>query len=266
MNIQPRIVNADNLYADPKQFPGLVQLRLAGSPSSPFCGGVKIGRGVVVTAAHCVDNLRPSRLRLLMNLSQSSPYGYSPQTSTLVPVQSIVIHPSYDRNNIRNDIALISFRPTADTDRQSTATLPPPSSENEMTRIGAPAVIAGYGRMGMTGGVSKYLHSAEIRVMDILTESQYNPIHKFPGNILAGDYEDPLNPNDNQDSCQGDSGGPLYARNQQGQLQLIGLTSWGNGCALDHFPGFYTNVFAYLAWIQRFVRRDNGERRALSRL
>ena len=31
--------------------------------------------------------------------------------------------------------------------------------------------------------------------------------------------------------CQGDSGGPFTVQNSQGQHILVGVTSWGGGCA-----------------------------------
>jgi len=37
-----------------------------------------------------------------------------------------------------------------------------------------------------------------------------------------------------QDSCQGDSGGPLYDKDND---VLIGVVSWGFGCAHPDFPG-----------------------------
>ena len=51
-----------------------------------------------------------------------------------------------------------------------------------------------------------------------------------------------------KDTCSGDSGGPLVAV-KNAVLVLIGITSWGIGCARLDLPGDYTNVAKYLDWI-----------------
>nr|AAX62038.1 trypsin-like serine protease [Ostrinia nubilalis] len=50
-----------------------------------------------------------------------------------------------------------------------------------------------------------------------------------------------------RDACQGDSGGPLYYRNI-----LVGVVSWGHGCANETFPGVSTNVASYTNWIRGY--------------
>ena len=36
-------------------------------------------------------------------------------------------------------------------------------------------------------------------------------------------------------TCQGDSGGPFTIKNNSGQHELVGITSWGEGCAEVRF-------------------------------
>ena len=53
-----------------------------------------------------------------------------------------------------------------------------------------------------------------------------------------------------KDSCQGDSGGPIVDLSQ-GYAQLVGIVSWGIGCAAPHYPGIYTEVTHYLDWLEQ---------------
>jgi secreted trypsin-like serine protease len=47
---------------------------------------------------------------------------------------------------------------------------------------------------------------------------------------------------------QGDSGGPLVV-NDNGRWTLVGITSAGFGCAVDHQPGIYHKVSKTVPWI-----------------
>ncbi|MCL4169577.1 UNVERIFIED_CONTAM: hypothetical protein GTU68_016251, partial [Idotea baltica] len=50
---------------------------------------------------------------------------------------------------------------------------------------------------------------------------------------------------------QGDSGSPLTL-SIGGKRHLIGLVSWGIGCARNNLPGVYTRIAYFAKWI-----RDN---------
>lgn len=189
-------------------------------------------------------------MRIVMNLDRLSPYGYNRQRSTVVPITRIVIHPSYNHRTLINDIALLFFSPTRATDNQSIASFCPLSPGIDFFAQGSPVIITGYGTIQSGGPTSPTLRVANIFIMKILDTYYSSSYTQHPGQFIAGDYQDLNNPDDNQDTCQGDSGGPVYARDTKGSLHAIGLTSWGTGCALDHYPGFYTNLCFYQNWIQ----------------
>lgn len=59
-----------------------------------------------------------------------------------------------------------------------------------------------------------------------------------------------------EDACQGDSGGPLYDKEND---TLVGITSWGTGCALAAYPGVYSRIADEWDWIKDTICAHHSE-------
>jgi len=86
----------------------------------------------------------------------------------------------------------------------------------------------------------------------------YNPItDPITSNMLCAGYS-----NGGKDSCQGDSGGPIIQRVNQtdgsSTHHLVGVVSWGIGCARPGYPGVYARVSEAKDWIQNTICTQFG--------
>jgi len=79
------------------------------------------------------------------------------------------------------------------------------------------------------------------------SETHMRPI--LPDQLCAGI------PQGGQDSCQGDSGGPVI-QTIQGKPYLVGVVSWGIGCARPNLYGVYSRVSTYLDWVHNRMLLD----------
>ena len=58
-------------------------------------------------------------------------------------------------------------------------------------------------------------------------------------------------PQGGRDACRGDSGGALLLQDPRTlSWTAVGVVSAGHGCGRREFPGLYTRLASYLAWIE----------------
>merc|ERR1712038_2208104 len=98
---------------------------------------------------------------------------------------------------------------------------------------GEPLWPSGFGETG-SGYVNRLKHVSVPYVPNSVCKEKYGSDAISSAMMCAGDLK-----NGGEDSCQGDSGGPLFDATSN---TLVGVVSWGNGCALKNFPGVYSRI------------------------
>ena len=207
------------------------------------CGASLIKKGsqsIVITAAHCVDFATPSDLQVGF---------YQPNRKTkkyIFNVINIQIHPDWNPETEENDIALLTILGTPPSIVPVLA-IPSKILGAQFIIPGTKTKVIGYGNTTQGGLPSLLLQCG---CTPIISKNdprvEYSPDQIKNGMILAGKaFQTPAT---NVDACQGDSGGPLlYVYN--GTTYLVGLVSFGTGCALYGYPTVYTDINYYREWI-----------------
>ena len=155
-----------------------------------------------------------------------------------VPVSSVAITPDYfGLRNSRNDLSILTLsRPSVHAPTQVAG-----AGERSIWSPGVLATIAGWGNTSAEGEeFPDTLQKAQVPITtDEYCESRYSDDEGYdfdPETMVCAGY-----PQGGVDTCQGDSGGPLFA-DAGGVRRVVGVTSWGSGCAQEGFPGVYARV------------------------
>jgi trypsin len=218
----PSVVGGSD--ASTADYPYVVALTT--SSGFQFCGGSLAAPNKVVTAAHCTKGERPSAIRVVAGRTR-----LSTGEGTVARVSSIWVHPRYTSATVGYDVSVLTL------DRNLTyRTVPLASgSDTGLYRAGIQSTILGWGLTSENGSdTSDVLQKATVPLTSDSDCSNAYSGYNATAMVCAG-Y-----PQGGVDTCQGDSGGPLVAGGK-----LIGITSWGEGCAEAGYPGVYTRVLSY---------------------
>lgn len=238
---EPKIVGG--VAAKAGQFPWQVSLTVAEIPDpyfAHFCGGSLISDQWVLTAAHCVVGNDAKDFSVIV--------GAHTLQSGLprVAVSRILMHSGYISAEKGNDIALLHLAsPVTSGVNLKVIPLINVNDEKAVLVANTPATVTGWGATQMGGQGTRILNYANV---PLVSHARCNRKVAYNGAIT----EDMLCAGKEAggvDSCQGDSGGPLTGRIGS-KDSLIGIVSWGDGCALPNKVGVYSRVSHHLNWIQ----------------
>jgi secreted trypsin-like serine protease len=199
-----------------------------------FCGGTLVAPTKVVTAAHCVTTpmfnsgvaaKAPSSLRVVAGRTD-----LRTDDGINARVSSVWFDPKFHDVGSGHDVAVLTLARTV-----PYRTLPlVAANDTSGYAPGVPATVLGWGRLAEGAGPSPTLQSVQVPVVADRTCAAEESDFDANAMVCAG-Y-----PQGGRDACAGDSGGPMVVDGR-----LVGVVSWGDGCARAGKPGIYTRLTSY---------------------
>ncbi|KAJ8673039.1 hypothetical protein QAD02_004300 [Eretmocerus hayati] len=229
--------------ANPTEFPHQVSIQIHHSHT---CGGTLIGVKHVLTAAHCVSDLKAHGTANLLYVEVGA---ISLKEGQRIKVAGYKVHDQYQGSSISgsaifaHDIAILQLAiPVTISNRVNIINLP---KEGEEIPVGAHTTVSGFGSTRIGGPNSDVLRKASMRIVSFSYCQSHWPQNRLLPSQICASYEI------DQGTCAGDSGGPMiYAG------KIVGIVSCGSSVCQNGVPDLYTKVSYYIPFIKECMAKD----------
>ncbi|XP_050096687.1 brachyurin-like [Anopheles aquasalis] len=234
--------------ATPGQFPYQVALLSDHGTGWSLCGATILTQYSLLTAAHRVLSSSGGALAL-GGLAVLGAHNYSAWETTQQNIDffqsGIRVHPNYNQDTIRNDIATVRLSVAAvfNTRVQPIAL---PASSDARTFAGMEGTASGFGRLSDSSTTpSDLLYYTR---NPILSNAQCNT---YWSTASVDAQNVCLDPTGGRSACNGDSGGPLTVSDTTGSTQ-VGIASFvsARGGA-SGAPSVWVRISYFRDWIQQ---------------
>jgi trypsin len=224
----------------PGQYPWIVAM-------SRGCGGSLIAPDRVLTAGHCVEDLRVETLRLYLG-ARIRRRGGLRYDGTPVRAVDVATHPGYralSGGGPANDVAILRLAQPVEGVPPVRLALP---EEEGLYTADAPVTVLGWGvtRTNRNARMARGLRSGRLTALSDRTCGRtYGSDGGYrPAVMLCARSRNPFR-RPNTSPCVGDSGGPLLG----GDGVQVGVVSFGISCGALREP----TVFAEIAGLRPFI-------------
>ncbi|XP_044746566.1 serine protease grass-like [Coccinella septempunctata] len=262
LSTDERIINGNQTGLFEFPWMALLSYRLTNGPEFR-CGGSIINNRYILTAAHCITELKYPILGVRVGehdlRTKRDCETVKNRTTCAPPVQDVaierlIVHPGYNRTSFTNDIGLIRLGSRLNFVANIAPVCLPVTAELAAYNFSSRQVIVtGFGATE-TGRNSPTLLKVQIPYIE---RSECRRVYQNAAPIThkqlcAGGRN-------RQDSCGGDSGGPLQiAAAYLGEPKYVqqGITSFGpRNCGAEGNPGVYTRIAYFMDWILDNISR-----------